>query len=950
MSTQFFVKSAVSVAIAMALIGCGGGAGGDANSSSSSSSTNADGETISVLARGFALPSEISAVPATTTEAVTKSEPSFGRTVRSLTRAVSALPSASDYDKTHTKRFVEERALEQFEIIEQVLNAIGQTNYADEGNVNQAPYTAMVAWVEENDGREVKTLEPWVIESRMIVVDGADVNRVMAWIEEPDRDNPGQVRTVKAEFKIYAAAEADVSGGFVNYGEWDLNVAFDDSGLSYFAASSRIDASSGLNTIQIHEVGMGPDNGEMKGVLVRSGTTGYGMVSYPDREACWGPGVTDPSTCVPPEIVAKYAYNAAYLGVDADVADASPAVFKDRNPANAVEMTHRYGLFYNETPPLGSLAGDDVEKRVSFGFPVSYDDPVLGVRQYAYYGAWQGRHELWGGDPNGIPSGAVVNRDDRGPNQATETFVVSPRYNGTFTQRSLAEADVSDIQGIPVETWINKNYDLRWNAAQSVWEYCDGYIEWGMDQFNNPTQTCMNFDGTASSLVAMTDFSSLVMSQGDRKWVSIGGWDDIAQMNLDYVYLANDPGNLAGYTVPGFYLANRDHMTGELSADSSATVFIPQDMDSLWVGIGGSIYIAYTGDFVTGTGWVQKSLESFDENSWQPVFVANGDVDFDPEQGHEYYINGNGVNYIVKRRDMLNSASDYEVRIELQTAANPVNVADFVPTGVDYFRTPWKPEVRFEFESDSASANFMKLVYASEDLATTEVELGTVYTTGEWGLQAYSAGLDGIAGNTDDAPIVINADGSVTEIMVDEWGFPDLTIYTDPAAVPRPTEYNWEYSDGGWGTQQFLCSTDCNVISNFELLSDPIQLTPLTVDNSAGSAKTLSLQFDGWMHGLPDLYHELSMNNWQMSAEISDKVISIPAGTAVTDGAGQGYYLKPLEVSVFLDLVPDTTVGLPDLTTADAVDLTAVPVFVNHNMGAKPTGTAVLYSEGNPVE
>jgi len=92
------------------------------------------------------------------------------------------------------------------------------------------------------------------------------------------------------------------------------------------------------------------------------------------------------------------------------------------------------------------------------------------------------------------------------------------------------------------------------------------------------------------------------------------------------------------------------------------------------------------------------------------------------------------------------------------------------------------------------------------------------------------------------------------------------------------------------------------------------------------------------------------MNNWQMSAEISDKVISIPAGTAVTDGAGQGYYLKPLEVSVFLDLVPDTTVGLPDLTTADAVDLTAVPVFVNHNMGAKPTGTAVLYSEGNPVE
>jgi hypothetical protein len=437
------------------------------------------------------------------------------------------------------------------------------------------------------------------------------------------------------------------------------------------------------------------------------------------------------------------------------------------------------------------------------------------------------------------------------------------------------------------------------------------------------------------ALAPFNDFASLAISQGGRKHVNINRWDNTTSTNYDYVYLNADPG-IAGFTFAGtgFYEATWDN-NGNLTPNLSSTKYTPTTGDSISVNIGGSIYIQYTGDFTTGkTGWVEKQLTSFIEQTWTPVFAdSTNDVNFSPEQGNEYYINNQGANYIIRRVDPADSPTSYEVKSELQTSANPVNFASLLPAGTSYLRTPWRPDVKFTLITDSTNANFLQLIYLTDDPNTADVDESaapTVYMSGEWGLQAF---------NVSDQPLT--ADG--TAVTVNEWGFP-------AAGQPRPVEFNWEYSTGGWGTQQFLLDGN----GDYVVLSDPIQLLPLSATNGAGNTEMLSLAYDGWMHGMPDMYFELSKNNWIMSQEISDKIVNLPAATVVTDVNGVSYFVKPLDISLFLDTVTTGDIAgaggtVPDITNASQADLATVPDLVPHGMGAMPTGTVVKYSEGNPV-
>ena len=74
-----------------------------------------------------------------------------------------ATDAATDYSKAETRKYVEEHALEQFANLESVLNALSQTNYADE--IGNGPYKAMVAFQDDEQGNSKKSLEAWVVQS-----------------------------------------------------------------------------------------------------------------------------------------------------------------------------------------------------------------------------------------------------------------------------------------------------------------------------------------------------------------------------------------------------------------------------------------------------------------------------------------------------------------------------------------------------------------------------------------------------------------------------------------------------------------------------------------------------------------------------------------------------------------------------------------------------------------
>lgn len=859
MKNNFIRFTAISLMFGAAFTAC---SGGGSNSSTTSSTT-------STLSTGFDVPTEISAVP--TNQSGSSKAHSKGSLKSAVLALYAATDAGTDYSNAVTVKFVNEQVLEQFGIIEQVLNALAQTKYGDAANINAGPYKAMVAWQDEQNGIQTKSLEPWVVDSAMIIENGVDVNRVRVWIEQAE---DGAVQVVKAEFKITASATRRSDGSYSDYGAWTMNVKFGDSTQDFFVASAEI-GSNGESIIRVHE--RFPEGEgftfEAKAIMQKADSEGFGKVSFPDWESC-----TD-YPCAPQTVSAKYAYNANHMAVQKD---GSSVLYKDRS--SVTEMTHRYGLYDGET-------GQDVFKIKNFGFPVTYS--VNGINQYAYYGAWQGRHQLWSGNGT-VAEGTTVTREDRRDQTTAETYTVSAPISGTLVKRSTVDGSLNDILNIPVETWINKQYNIRFSASPSPgnWNAC---VNPNWDP-NTGMQTCGGGVADFTSTLPLLE----VDAEDNRKWVNINRWDQSNGVPIDYVYLSNGPSGA------GFYLGERNNQTGQTVMASPASKYTPSDGEDMWVNIGGSIYIEYTIN-----GWMEKKVSSFDQRNWSPEFDASGDSPYTLPLNEELYINSRGTNYIVKRT----GTDTYTVKLEIQTVANPVNVLTFVPANT-VFKSQWNADndSTYTFDTDSTSSTFMKLVYASigdndrdgNGNANTGISVGAVVTTGLWGLVAY-------------------VDGTATT-----------------------TQYNWDYPRDGedWGKVTYLLDSN----GDYVLLSDPIRLLPVTVTNNAGQDKTLSLQYDGWMQGLPDLFEELRKKDFVMDSTISDKIINIPAGTLVTDAADstKSYLIKPLEISQFLTIVSDP--GTLDISAADTVDLSTVPDFVEHNMGTLPETTGIKYSEGRLLE
>ena len=876
----------------VALTACGGG-------SSSGGGTG----TVPAALSDFVMPDEISAVPTAGTQDVSRAY--YPSLFRALARSAAGdLPADSDYHTANTRKYVEEHSLEQFDILEQVLTALNQTHYYDQ--IGQPAYRAMVVQPGDGGAQASKSLAPWVVEADIIdqngnvvepsnAVDSGDYDiRVRCWIEEMDE---GEVELIRAEFMITEPPTKNADGSFADYGAWHLNVRFGEGNDDFFAASCAT-GNDGENVITLHEnfSEEGPGGQfpmEVAAIMHRNDDYGYGKVKYPDWEAVFGPGADENITSIP-QTEAVYAYNDELLAVQNE-GDIDPT-YKSRT-LEPVEMVRQYGVF-------DGVTGEDVLKTKSFGFPFYYTDGNATKR--GYYGAWQGRHQIWA-DGDSLPAeGTVLTREDHGdPNSAPETYKMGPTFDGTFVKRTYANAQLADIQNIPVEIWVNQDFQLIYDSG--TWYHCTE-MNW------SPTPVCQ----TQVDFGDVYGWETLTKNENDtRKHIHINGWDDTNQVDKQFVYLAADT---IGNNTAGFYLASQDPQTYETVVVEPLVALNTGDVTQLWAWVSGSVYVEWT-----GSAWVEKEVVFWNEQHWMPEFGPN-DKPYKLPEGRELYINLHGTNYVVRKESGITS-----VKVELQTAANPANVVvngSLSALNTYSFREPWAGNnSTYAFDTDPASDTFLMLVYETigdndkdqDGNANTGVAVGAVVNKDIWGIVAY--------------------DGSDNEVL---------------GADSEPLAFNWEYdSDGAdmqdWGSVTYLLNND----DSFKLLGDPIRFVSITAQNNGGDTKNLALQFDGWMMGLPDMYHELEKNDWTMTADVADKIVNLAAGTELTDAADstQTYLLKPLEISQFLTVVTDTTgMDLPDVTLADDVDVDAIDIYTAPNMGTMPTGTPLLYSEGKLLE
>ncbi|MEJ2755523.1 MAG: hypothetical protein P8104_06755, partial [Gammaproteobacteria bacterium] len=560
--------------------------------------------------------------------------------------------------------------------------------------------------------------------------------------------------------------------------------------------------------------------------------------------------------------------------------------------------------------------------------------------------------------------GTTLTRADVPPSVTAPTYKLK-EFDGTFTKRGVVDASLDDIRGLAVETWLSDHYDLFYfedfkhdgdaNTTDAGWYFCNGEIDWGMFQFGGDTPqepVCRARGGSESipltplagqdGVLGGEDDADLVaelaVGEDERRWVNIDSCQPETGCQ-QYVYLSSAPQNSSNFefTGAGFYRADWG-MRG-LVPLSPAEKLTPQTGMNVSVNLGGSVYISYVGESeVTDTGWVVKTLTGFDYDTWTPTFSSANDRPFTPERGAQYYMNAKGQNYVVTRvGEDATQASSYRVEFELQVAANPANTnsansESILPDGTAYLATPWDETVQLTLNEDATSANYLLLTVKSD--SSQNLTEGAVYTEDSWGLTAYNAMGQPLA-----------ADGMA--LQADEWGW----VSPEQNDGKQPVQFNFEYSgdDGdSWGKQQFLVAADGANLGDYIILSDPLSLVNVSLVDNLGQdvAGTVTLQYDGWMHGLPDIYRELERNNWSIEG-LGEKVRRLTLGQRVTDNSGTDYFVKPMETSLFLGVVTAFPNGdQPDITQADGVDLSSVPDYTHHEMGALPTSD----EDGNPIQ
>lgn len=805
---------------------------------------------------------------------------------------VSDLPAGSDYHEVQVRKQVEVEVLNQFQILASVFDALRQTHYSE--NIGRGWYKNLVAFDDAADTGNVTRLQEWYVRSDMVAQGDSFVNRLRGKIlsKEP---GSAEVELIRTEGHISRSPAVRADGSLENLGVWELRASFeaDPAGepQDFFHATGDV-LPDGRSRITIEDRFVEDDG--------QGGEIEVGTAAILIRGEDSGYGVAefpDWSACFGPDgqwqctgPPPQATVRFAYDEHYLTVRKGSDEpLVFDRSAAH--ELVREYGVFTSE--------GEKVERQRDFGFPVRVGD------RFGWYGAWQDRHELWL-EGRAVADGTQVTRDGMRDDGDAPVYT-AVRFPGALTRVSLVPGSLEPLRNVASEVHVFQDLRLRWNPDALRWERCH----------DDGSGGCADPEDFTARL------ASLVMSGSDdgrHVWIEGCGFENELWVCQPYVYVDDEQQT-------GFFEAAFDEQAGQLVSTGVFldTGALPDGLE-LWVGIDGRAWIEYTGEFdgpTTRTGWVEKRVVDFDPETWTPTFDEEGDREFLFDAGRQYFIQRRGASLRVTRETDTGSPDDYAVFMEIHRVAKPSSdLSEVYPPGT-VLEDPYDPEAGslYRLATDPQSANHLLLVYdtVSEEDAADGIQAGDVVTEDLWGLR----------------------------------------VQGDTAPLREAVLYNWEYQSAqeDFGAVTYLMDAEGRFVLVDEALRfEPVAL-PTADDVLAGRPEadwlTYRLEYDGWLHGLPDAGHELERG--ALSAEGVDAVLGsnvrVPDGLPLVEaGTGDIYFVRATDVGILLEPAAPGVSG-PSLAPAASLDLdTGLPRFEDPRVSATiPADAPLLYVEGVPA-
>ena len=376
-------------------------------------------------------------------------------TFRTATLTSSDLPAGSSYFTDDTEVFVEERSVDAFNKINEILCSIGQTKYQD--MLNKGPYHAQidtkVCGSERDDadnagkssqnkssGSDTPSYEVWTVDSSR--ADNSSSQILKAWVHQKAEDRmPAQLILAKMVITEGISTSNPYGIFTINFKAYPVINGIVDTSNKIFRGTlkSEIDSSTGkvlLKFINVSEAGMQGMSFTEKAVLTKEGdgTTGEGSL-YENETSNQGSNTAQ----------FDIAFDSNHFLRD----DGTTSVCLDRT--NFDETVWRYGLY--------DLNGDRVSR--DSGFPIKVTQGSTD-----YFG-WVGYWGLWFPEDVTVSDGDTVYQLSYNGNSSGTPYTVFIS-GGKLIKHTRRTITLADIKNIPLDYHENTSgddYRVMWDGT-----------------------------------------------------------------------------------------------------------------------------------------------------------------------------------------------------------------------------------------------------------------------------------------------------------------------------------------------------------------------------------------------------------------------------------------------------------------------------------------------------